>query len=39
MPKFFQKKEKKLTTDVAGQMLQNIFDVCEVEPNSVPLDD
>ena len=35
----FKKKEDELSTDVAGQMLQNIFDVCEVEPNTVPLDD
>lgn len=36
----FKKKEKDaLDAAVAGQMLQNIFDVCEVEPNTVPLDE
>ncbi|MCQ2546293.1 MAG: hypothetical protein MJ161_01940 [Clostridia bacterium] len=36
---FNKKKQEELNADVAGQMLQNIFDVCEVEPNTVPLDD
>lgn len=36
---FNRKKHEELNADVAGQMLQNIFDVCEVEPNTVPLDD
>lgn len=33
------RKEEELNTEVASQMLQNIFDVCEVEPNTVPLND
>mgnify|MGYP003605903218 CR=1 FL=1 len=36
---FSPKKDEALNADVAGQMLQNIFDECEVEPNTVPLDD
>ena len=37
---FNKKKENEpqLDTNVASQMLQNVFDVCEVESNSVPLD-
>lgn len=27
-----------LDPNVAGQMLQNIFDICEIKPNTVPLD-
>ncbi|NLD20552.1 MAG: hypothetical protein GX663_09995 [Clostridiales bacterium] len=39
LDKFKKKKnEELLNSDLAGQMLQNVFDVCEVEPNSVPLD-
>ncbi|MGI6766254.1 MAG: hypothetical protein ACOX4R_03430 [Lentihominibacter sp.] len=36
---FNRKGKDALDTAVAGQMLQNIFDVCEVEPNTVPLDE
>ena len=28
-----------ITTDVAAQMLQNIFDACDVEPNTISLED
>ncbi len=38
--KFFKKhKEEKLHSDVADQMLKSVFDACEIEPNTVPLDD
>ena len=30
-------KIPKLTTDQASQMLQNIYEVCQIEPNTVPL--
>ena len=36
---FFNKdKNLQLDPDVASQMLSNVFDACEYEPNSVPLD-
>lgn len=35
----FKTTKEELSSDVADQMLKNIFDVCEVEPNTVPLDD
>ncbi|MDD6190094.1 MAG: hypothetical protein PUB75_00690 [Firmicutes bacterium] len=35
----FNRKKDELNVEVADQMLQNIFDVCEVEPNTVPLND
>ena len=34
----FRKNKEELNSDVADQMLQNIFNICEVEPNTVPLD-
>ena len=30
-------KTPKLTTDQASQMLQNVYEVCRIEPNTVPL--
>lgn len=36
---FKRKKEELLSPDSAGHMLQNIFEACDVEPNTVPLED
>lgn len=32
-------KKNLLNQELAGQMLSNIFDICEVEPNTVPLEE
>jgi len=35
----FKKETNMLETELADQMLQNVFDICKVEPYSVPLED
>ncbi|MBQ0005014.1 MAG: hypothetical protein KBS68_04035 [Clostridiales bacterium] len=36
---FFRKNEILLSPEVSDQMLQNILDACDMEPNMVPLDE
>ena len=35
---FHSKKDMQLDPQVASQMLSNIFDACDIEQNSVPLE-